>query len=64
MAQSQPMLNKIGNRIQWVNVYVTSDKSFFVYIANGEKKVHKHTKLSGFALNKICEVKFMLNPNS
>jgi hypothetical protein len=55
-------LNEIGPRVQWVESYVTGDKTFCVYLAEDESFIKKHADISGFPANKITEVTTMISP--
>lgn len=47
-AKSNEALCRIGAAdIQWVNSYVTADKTFCVYLAADEAAIRKHAELSG-----------------
>lgn len=64
-ATSNAALAKLGDsRVQWVESYVTQDKTFCVYMAEDEAVVREHAKLSGFPANKITEVGAMIGPQS
>jgi hypothetical protein len=59
---SNAALAKLAPRIQWVESYVTEDKTLCVYIADDESVIHEHSKLSGFPANKITEVGTKIDP--
>ena len=64
-AKSNEALCKIGAAdIQWVNSYVTSDKTFCVYLAKDEAAIRKHAEISGFPANKITEVIEVIDPTT
>ncbi len=61
-AKSCDALNKIGPQVQWVESYVTGNKTFCVYLAEDESFIKKHADISGFPANKITEVITMISP--
>ena len=56
------VLNKLGPQIQWLESYVTGDKTYCVYIAPNEEVVREHAKLGGFPANRISAVRTMIDP--
>ena len=62
--KSNEALAALGPKIQWVESYVTGDKTYCVYIAPNEDMIREHAKLSGFPANKIVEVKMMIDPTT
>jgi hypothetical protein len=55
--QSNEALCRVGAaNIQWVNSYVTADKTFCVYLAADEAAIRRHSEMSGFPANKITEI--------
>jgi Protein of unknown function (DUF4242) len=61
-AQSCAALDKMATDVQWIETYVTADKTFCVYLAKDKAAVRKHAEISGFPANIITEVKSMLDP--
>lgn len=62
--KSREVLNRMGPEIQWVQSYVTGDKIYCVYIAPNEELIREHAKLGGFPVNRIAEVKLMIDPTT
>jgi len=56
------VLAEMGPQIQWMQSYVTSDKLYCVYLAPDEAAVREHARRGGFPVNRISEVKSMINP--
>jgi hypothetical protein len=52
----------MGPKIQWVESYVTDDRVYCVYIASDPEILREHSRRGGFPLNKITEVKSMMDP--
>lgn len=61
---SNAALAKIGTDIQWVESFVTADKTFCVYLARDESVIRRHAELSGFPASKITEVRRMIDPTT
>ena len=63
-ATSNAALAQLGGKVQWVQSFVTNDKTFCVYRAEDEAVIRKHAELSGFPATKINEIGGMLDPTS
>lgn len=61
-ATSNSALAQLGNRVQWVESFVTDDKTFCIYLAESEDAVLEHARLSGFPANCITEVHRTISP--
>ena len=61
-ATSNDALARLAGKAQWVESYVADDKTFCVYLAEGEEAVREHARLSGFPATKISEVKAVIDP--
>jgi hypothetical protein len=59
---SNAALAKLAPRVQWLQSFVTQDKTFCIYLAEDEAAVREHAKLSGFPANTITEVTGMIDP--
>jgi hypothetical protein len=55
-------LRQLGPEIQWIESYVTGDKVYCSYIAPNEEIIREHAKLGGFPVNRISEVKQIIDP--
>ena len=62
--QSCATLQEMGPQIQWLESYVTEDKSYCVYIAPDEEVIKEHAEKSGFPANKIRQVKSIIDPTT
>jgi Nickel responsive protein SCO4226-like len=58
------VLHNLGPQIQWVQSYVTDDKVYCVYIAANKEMVQEHAKQGGFPVNRISEVKSVIDPTT
>ena len=64
-ATSNAALAKLGSQqVQWVQSFVTADKTFCFYLAESEAAVREHAKLSGFPANRISEVGAVIDPTT
>jgi len=48
--------------IQWEHSYVAGDKTFCIYLADGEDLIQEHAERSGFPATKVTLVKRMIDP--
>jgi hypothetical protein len=63
-ATSCDALAKLPNKVQWEHSYVAGDKTFCVYLADGEDSIRKHADLSGFPASKITLIKGIIDPTT
>ena len=63
-ATSNAALAKLAPKVQWVQSYVTKDKTFCIYRAENEEVIRKHAELSGFPATKISEVGGIIDPTT
>ena len=61
-ATSNDALAKLGGKVQWVQSYVVSDKTFCIYLADNEASVQEHARISGFPANKVTEIRNVISP--
>jgi len=61
-ATSNEALAKLNGKVQWVQSFVADNKTFCIYLAESEKDVHEHAKLSGFPASKVTEVRGVIDP--
>ena len=59
---SNAALCQLGPKVQWLESFVTQDKTFCVYLAEDESVIHEHATLSGFPANKVTEVRGLIDP--
>lgn len=59
---SNEALAQLKGRVQWVESFVTDDKTFCIYLAEDEQAVHEHARISGFPANKVIEVRGRIDP--
>ena len=63
-AKSNEVLMQLSPNIEWVESYVTADKTFCVYEAKDEEVIQQHAKLSGFPANKITEINKVIDSST
>ena len=59
---SNQALSTIGPAIQWQHSYVAGNKTYCIYLADGEDSIRKHAELSGIPIAKITEVPQIIDP--
>ena len=59
---SNAALARLSGKAQWLQSFVVDDKTFCIYLADGEASVHEHARLSGFPANKVTEVRNVIDP--
>ncbi len=62
--KSCEVLQEMGPQIQWQESFVTDDKVYCVYIAPNEEAVREHAQKGGFPVNRISEVKLVIDPTT
>jgi Protein of unknown function (DUF4242) len=54
-------IQHLGTDIQWLQSYVTDDRTYCVYLAKDESIIRRHAEISGFPANKITEVRKIID---
>jgi hypothetical protein len=62
--RSVGVLRQLGPEIQWVESYVAGDNLYCVYVAPDEEMVREHGRLGGFPVNKVTEIKTVIDPTT
>ncbi len=62
--KSNSVLAELAPNIQWIESYVAGDKTFCVYLAQGEEVIHEHARRSGFPATKITEIRKIIDPTT
>jgi hypothetical protein len=52
----------MGQRVQWLESYVTGDKVYCKYIAADEQAVREHAERGGFPANRISPISSTIDP--
>ena len=55
---------ELAPNIQWIQSYVTEDKTFCVYLAQDEEMIREHAKRSGFPATKVTEIRKIFDPTT
>ena len=63
-AKSNEALAQLAPKVQWVESFVAGDKTFCVYLADGEDAIREHAAISGFPATKITEIKRKIDPTT
>jgi hypothetical protein len=63
-ATSNSALAQLAPRVQWLESFVTKDRTFCVYLAEDEAAVQEHARLSGFPATKVTEVARVIDPTT
>jgi len=63
-ATSNAALAQLSPKVQWVQSFLTPDKTFCLYLAENEDAVREHARLSGFPANRISEVTGIMDPTT
>jgi hypothetical protein len=61
-ATSNAALANLVGTVQWVQSFVAEDKTFCVYLAEGEEAVHEHARMSGFPASRVTELRGVIDP--
>lgn len=61
---SNQALRQLGPGIQWVESFVTAEKTFCVYLAENESIIRKHAEISGIPATRITEITKMIDPTT
>ena len=62
--KSNEAIRQMGFEVQWLHTYVIGDGTYCVYIAPNEEAIREHARLSGFPVDRIEEVKTMIDPTT
>jgi len=63
-ARSNDALRQIGPNIQWIESFVTQDKTFCIYLAENESLIRQHADISGIPVTKITEIGQKIDPTT
>lgn len=50
--------------VQWEHSYVAGDKTFCVYLAENEDRIHEHAEKSGFPATRVTEIGSIIDPTT
>lgn len=63
-SKSNAALAKLNGRAEWVQSFVTDDKTFCVYLAEDDAAIHEHARISGFPASKVTEIGGIIDPST
>lgn len=55
-------IDELGNRLQWLQTFVTGDKCYCVYISPNAELIREHAVRGGFPADKISRVSTVIDP--
>ena len=61
-ATSNSALARLAPRVQWLESFVAADKTFCIYLADGEETIRAHSELSGIPAGRITEIPQIIDP--
>jgi hypothetical protein len=59
---SNAALCQLGPKVQWLESFVTKDRTFCIYLAENEEVIQEHAKLSGFPASRVTEIIGIIDP--
>ncbi len=59
---SNKALSEMVGPYHWIQTFVTGDKLYCIHIAPDEETVREHARRGGFPVNRIEEVKAIIDP--
>ena len=59
---SNAALEELNPDVQWVESYLTDDRTYCIYLAKDEAAIRKHGKISGIPVTKITEIHRVIDP--
>ncbi len=61
---SNDALASLSPRVKWQQSYVTDDKIFCVYLADGTEAIREHARLAGLPVDSIHRVGTVIDPTT
>lgn len=62
--RSCSVLGELGPDVQWVESYVTGDRTYCVYLAKDEQIIREHARRGGFPADAIRRVERVIDPTT
>lgn len=59
---SNQAIEQFGGAVQWVQSFVSGDKTFCIYFAESEDLIRQHGELSGIPVGTITEIPQVIDP--
>ena len=63
-AKSCSVLDGLGNEIQWIHSYVTTDRLYCIYSSAEPALIRRHAELGGFPCTRIARVESIIDPST
>ena len=63
-ARSNAALTQLNGRAEWVQSFVTDDKTFCIYLAEDDAAIQEHARISGFPATKVTEIGDIIDPST
>lgn len=61
---SNAALDKMDNKVQWIQSFITGDKTYCVYMAEDSEAVRKHAQIAGIPANVVNEVETTIDAST
>ena len=62
--KSCSLIRAMAARIEWLQSYVTGDRIYCVYRADGEAALREHAAAGGFPADRIVQVRCVIDPGT
>jgi len=56
------VIDKLGKPYHWIQSFIAEDKIYCIHIAENEEVVREHARLGNFPVNRVTEVKTIIDP--
>lgn len=61
---SNQAIARLGASIQWQHSYVAGDRTYCIYLADGEDTIRAHASMSGIPVTNIVEIPQIIDPTT
>ncbi|HEV8271976.1 MAG TPA: DUF4242 domain-containing protein [Chitinophagaceae bacterium] len=61
---SKAVITVLGKPYKWVESFITEDKIYCIHEAENEDAIREHAKCGNFPVNKIEEIKAVIDPTT
>jgi len=61
---SMAVITVLGKPYKWVESFITEDNIYCIHEAENEDAIREHAKCGNFPVNKIEEIKAVINPTT
>ena len=61
---SNAVITILGKPYKWIQSYITEDKIYCIHEAEDEDAIRQHAKCGNFPVNKIEEIKALIDPTT